>query len=284
MVNKLTLPAKANDVQAKVNELVDDKQDTLVSGSNIKTINNTSILGSGNIDIQGGGTYTAGDGIDITSGVISVDNTVALKTDLPTVNNATLTIQKNGTNVQTFTANASSNVTANITVPTNTNELTNGAGFITGITSSDVTTALGYTPYNASNPSGYQANVIESIKVNGTAQTITSKAVDITVPTKVSQLTNDSGYTTNTGTVTSVNSVSPVNGNVTLSIPTTTSSVTSGSTAALTSGGAYTALQSYQTTANLVTSVSSSSTDNQYPSAKLFYDTCGDIETLINAL
>ena len=31
------------------------KQDTLVSGTNIKTINNTSLLGSGNIDIQGGG-------------------------------------------------------------------------------------------------------------------------------------------------------------------------------------------------------------------------------------
>lgn len=36
------------------NELA-DKQDTLVSGTNIKTINNTSLLGSGNIDIQGGG-------------------------------------------------------------------------------------------------------------------------------------------------------------------------------------------------------------------------------------
>jgi hypothetical protein len=49
------------------------KQDTLVSGTNIKTINNTSILGSGNIDIQGGGSsYTAGDGIDITNDVISV--------------------------------------------------------------------------------------------------------------------------------------------------------------------------------------------------------------------
>lgn len=50
---------------------------------------------------------------------------------IPTVNNATLTIQKNGSNVATFTANASSNVTANISVPTNTNQLTNGAGFIT---------------------------------------------------------------------------------------------------------------------------------------------------------
>jgi hypothetical protein len=39
-----------------------------------------------------------------------------------------------------------------------------------------------------------------------------------------------------------------------------------------------------QLKSNLVTSVSAASTDVQYPSAKLFYDTCGDIETLINAL
>ena len=42
---------------------------------------------------------------------------------LPTVNNATLTIQKNGTDVQTFTANASANVTANITVPTQPSDI-----------------------------------------------------------------------------------------------------------------------------------------------------------------
>ena len=45
------------------------KQDTLVSGTNIKTINNESILGSGNIDIQGGGkAIEAGRGISITTG------------------------------------------------------------------------------------------------------------------------------------------------------------------------------------------------------------------------
>ena len=44
------------------------------------------------------------------------------------------------------------------------------------------------------------------------------------------------------------------------------------------------ALSNKQDVSNLVTSVSSSSTDSQYPSAKLFYDTCWDIETLINAL
>lgn len=81
-------------------------------------------------------------------------------------------------------------------IPTDTNDLTNGAGYITssalsgyateqwvgnqgyltGITSLMVTTALGYTPYDSSNPNGYTSNV---------------------------------------GTVTSVNSISPdVNGNV----------------------------------------------------------------------
>mgnify|MGYP006943578068 CR=1 FL=1 len=42
--------------------------------------------------------------------------------------------------------------------------------------------------------SGAQANVIESVKVNGTALSVTSKAVNVTVPTKTSQLTNDSTY------------------------------------------------------------------------------------------
>ena len=65
---------------------------------------------------------------------------VATTNQIPTVNNATLTIQKNGSTVNTFTANASSNVTANITVPTNTNQLTNGAGFITSSSLPSATT------------------------------------------------------------------------------------------------------------------------------------------------
>lgn len=51
------------------------------------------------------------------------------KPTIPTVNNATLTIQKNGITVDTFTANASSNVTANITVPTKISDLTNDSNF-----------------------------------------------------------------------------------------------------------------------------------------------------------
>lgn len=44
--------------QSAITEAVSGKQETLVSGTNIKTINNESILGSGNITIQGGGTDT----------------------------------------------------------------------------------------------------------------------------------------------------------------------------------------------------------------------------------
>lgn len=53
---------------------------------------------------------------------------------IPTVNDATLTIQKNGTDVQTFSANASSNATANITVPTQTSDLVNNSLFLRGDT------------------------------------------------------------------------------------------------------------------------------------------------------
>ena len=45
---------------------------------------------------------------------------------------------------------------------------TNPAGYITGITSGNVTTALGYTPYNASNPSGYLSTVSLTANVTGT--------------------------------------------------------------------------------------------------------------------
>ena len=47
--------AESSAVTAEITAAVSGKQDTLVSGTNIKTINNESILGSGNITIQGGG-------------------------------------------------------------------------------------------------------------------------------------------------------------------------------------------------------------------------------------
>lgn len=73
----------------------------------------------------------------------------------------------------------------NVIVPTDNSVLTNGAGYQTA---SDVSNAL--------TNSGYQANVIETIKVNNVALTPTSKTVNITVPTDNSALTNGAGYQT----------------------------------------------------------------------------------------
>lgn len=51
---KSKLASLNNYDDTEVRSLIDDKQDTLVSGTNIKTINNQSILGEGNLNIGGG--------------------------------------------------------------------------------------------------------------------------------------------------------------------------------------------------------------------------------------
>ena len=62
------------------------------------------------------------------------------------------------------------------TIPTDTSDLTNGAGFITGIDSSDVITALGYTPGTSN--------------FDGDYDSLTNK------PTDLSDFNNDVGYIT----------------------------------------------------------------------------------------
>lgn len=122
--------------------------------------------------------------------VLSAKN-YATQSDIPTVNDATLTIQKNGTDVATFTANSAINQTANITVPTDTSDLTNGAGFITSAAvptkTSDLTNDSGFITKNVSDLTNYY----NQSEVNGMFN-----ALDI--PTKTSDLTNDSGFITNT--------------------------------------------------------------------------------------
>jgi len=120
--------------KSQTDTLLNAKQDDLTAGSNI-TISGSTISATNT-------TYTAGTGLDLTGTEFSVDNTVAMKTDIPTVNNATLKIQKNSTNVATFTANSSTDVTANITVPTKVSDLSNDSGFITN----SVDNLTNYTP------------------------------------------------------------------------------------------------------------------------------------------
>ena len=185
----------------------------------------------------------------------------------PSVGNGTLTIQKNGIDVQTFTANQSSNATANIVVPTNVSELTNDSGYTTN-TGTVTQVKVGTTEYNPS--SGVVSlpdyptvnNATLTIQKNGTSvQTFTANqnsnaTANITVPTKTSELTNDSGYTTNTGTVTQVKvgttAYNPSSGIVSLPAYPTVNNATLTIQKNGTSVQTFTANQSSNVTANIV--------------------------------
>ena len=60
--------------------------------------------------------------------------------------------------------------------------LNNNAGFISGIDSTDVITALGYTPYDSANPDNYTSNVGTVTSVNNT-QPDANGDVTLTIPT-----------------------------------------------------------------------------------------------------
>lgn len=147
-------------------------------------------------------------------------------------------------------------------IPTKTSELTNDSGFLTSVPVTSVNNKTGAVNLSASDVGALASNTTYVSTVNGS-----SGAVTINVPTNTSDLVNDSGFLTSA--VTTFNGQS---GAITYSAP--VSSV-NGQTGAVTG---------LQTTSNLVTSVSSSSTDSQYPSAKCLYDIVGDIETLLASI
>lgn len=143
-------------------------------------------------------------------------NDLTDKPTIPTVNNATLTIQKNGSTVKTFTANASSNVTANITVPTALSDLTDDSTHRV-VTDTQISTWDNKSDFSGSytdltNKPTIPAvnNATLTIQKNGTsvgtftANASSNKTVNVTVPTAVSELSNDAGYTSNAGTITAV--------------------------------------------------------------------------------
>lgn len=123
--------------------------------------------------------------------IVNYATQVATVNDLPTVNDATLTIQKNGTTLDTFSANASSNKTVNITVPTTLGDLdANAANLVHD--ASYVHTDNNYTTAEqtklANIEAGADVNLIESISVNNTTVSPVNKNVNITVPTLTDSL------------------------------------------------------------------------------------------------
>lgn len=138
--------------------------------------------------------------------------------------NTIVTIKRNGT------ALTPTDRVVDIIVPTKTSDLTNDSDFATnssvdgkldgkvdkvtgkGLSTNDLTNALkgnydaAYTHSTSSHaPANAERNTIVTIKKNGTVLSPdSSRAINVTVPTKVSELTNDSGYLTSVP-VTSVN-------------------------------------------------------------------------------
>lgn len=151
-------------------------QDTLISGTNIKTINNQSLLGSGNITVGGGtstdvqvnGTSITSGGVAniLTQGTYSSSNKIATMADLPTIP----------------------------TVPTKTSDLTNdGDGthpFLLNGSPSYIDTISTY-----GGGSAYARNLAYTWDNGVTSEShIIANYEDI--PTKVSDLQNDSGFLT----------------------------------------------------------------------------------------
>lgn len=91
----------------------------------------------------------------------------------PTVNDGTLTIQKNGTTVQTFSADQASNVTANITVPTQFSELS-GTVSSSQIEDEAITTgSVSGTGTNITLAGTMEGGAIESVELNGDTEQTT---------------------------------------------------------------------------------------------------------------
>ena len=131
------------------------------------------------------------------------------------------------------------------------------SGSIT-LTAADVTGSLGFTPYNATNPSGYTTNTGTVTGVTGTAPVVssggTAPAISMAAAssgvngymtgvyaTKLDGIAT--GATANTGTVTSVATSGTVSGlTLTGGTITTSGTITLGGTLSLTSGNVTTAL------------------------------------------
>lgn len=110
-----TLTYDENNVYVTPDKLASSTEDGLMSATDKSKLDNIESGAEVNVQADWNQTNT------------SADDYIKNKPTIPTVNNATLTIQKNGTTVNTFTANASSNVTANITVPTTLDDISDGS-------------------------------------------------------------------------------------------------------------------------------------------------------------
>lgn len=106
----------------------------------------------------------------------------------PTIGNATLTIQKNSSSVGTFTANATSNKSINVTVPTKTSDLTNTGSDNTStyVEADDLATVATTGSYSDLLNKPVVDNALSTSSSNSVANSAVSTALDTNLVTGIS--------------------------------------------------------------------------------------------------
>lgn len=132
-----------NKIEQGIYDAHTEKQDTLVSGTNIKTVNSTSLLGSGDVSVQPtlvsgtniktiNGNSLLGSGNIVIQGGGGGGSTVAYN---PTVTS--------GTELGKINIDGNDNPVYAPPVPTKTSDLTNDSGFLTGVKTINNTSMVG---------------------------------------------------------------------------------------------------------------------------------------------
>ena len=200
---------------------------TYEAGSGI-TITNGTISASSTA-------YSAGNGIDINGNTISVSTTIASKTD---IGNANLTIQRNGSAIGTFSANATSALTVDISVPTTATEV--------GALPSDTVIGDGAVIFqkNGSAISTITANQTSTTTVNFTIPTTASDVNALPDTTTIGSA--NTTITVNSTAVGTINANATSDGAVNISVPIVTNTYNASGTDAISGTGVASALSTYQ--------------------------------------
>lgn len=125
-----------------------------------------------NIPNVGDTAQAAVDALDATLAPVSKSGEYSDLNGLPTIGDATLSIEKNGVEIGTFTANSVDDATINILVPTEVSELANDAGYAVASSLATVATTGSYnslvdTPTVDAAFSSSSTNAIQNATVTG---------------------------------------------------------------------------------------------------------------------
>lgn len=180
-IENISTPSEVEQLE----EQLQNKQDILISGTNIKTLNGENLLGEGNINISASG--------DMKKEVYDTNNN-GIVDNAEKVNNHTVQtdVPANAVFTDTVFSGDYNDLSNKPSIPSKTSDLTNDSGYISDYTETDPT-----VPSHVKSISqGDIANWNNKSTFSGNYEDLTNKPTIPTVPTNVSAFTNDAGYLT----------------------------------------------------------------------------------------